>query len=140
MPQYIGTKLVNACPAPAPDSVRGENKPGDPGYKVIYDNGYESWSPKAVFEEAYRSVDGMSFGLAIEAMKKGIAVSRNGWHKKGMYIEIQEPDEMSANTLPYIYITIPTGVANNAGVEDFQRVPWLASQTDMLADDWFLVA
>ena len=61
MNQYIGTKLVEAIPAirkggrvyedgrPIPRSMEPEEK----GYKVRYPDGYESWSPKDVFEKAY---------------------------------------------------------------------------------------
>lgn len=45
---FIGSKIINAEP---------QEKDGQPGYKVIYPDGYESWSPKAVFEEAYRPVN-----------------------------------------------------------------------------------
>lgn len=41
------------------------------GYYVVYEDGYESWSPKDVFEKAYRACDEMTFGLAVEAVKKG---------------------------------------------------------------------
>lgn len=44
---YIGTKVVQAFPA---------EQDGQPGYRVIYEDGYKSWSPKAVFEEAYQHV------------------------------------------------------------------------------------
>ena len=44
---YIGAKLIKAY---------YETKDGMPGYHVTYPDGYESWSPKAVFEEAYREV------------------------------------------------------------------------------------
>ena len=55
MQQYIGTKIIEAEPCPAwKDS--GNSKAGDPGYKVRYADGYESWSPKDVFEAAYLPV------------------------------------------------------------------------------------
>ncbi len=60
MKQYIGTKLIEAEPAP---KVNGKVQPADwpipndatvePGYKVCYPGGYESWSPRDVFERAY---------------------------------------------------------------------------------------
>lgn len=53
---YIGVKILRAFPMPAPEDVKGNNKPGDPGYTVIYDNGYTSWSPKDVFEAHYREI------------------------------------------------------------------------------------
>ena len=41
-------------------------KDGKPGYKVKYKDGYESWSPKEVFEEAYRELDCLDFINATE--------------------------------------------------------------------------
>lgn len=52
MKQYIGTKLIEAEPCAAWKDM-GENKVGDPGYKVKYKDGYASWSPKEIFEKAY---------------------------------------------------------------------------------------
>lgn len=69
------------------------------------------------------------FGTAISRMKNGRAVARDGWNAKHC-VALQEPDDDSANTLPYIFIMPAEG----------GRVPWLASQTDMLAEDWFEVA
>jgi len=71
----------------------------------------------------------MNFGKAIEEMKKGNKLSRKGWNGKGMYLEIQNPDENSKMTLPYIWMKT---ACNN-------KVPWLASQTDILAEDWGVV-
>ena len=53
---YIGTKVVRAWPKKAPKDVKGNNKPGDPGYAVKYEDGYISWSPKETFERAYRPI------------------------------------------------------------------------------------
>lgn len=44
---YIGAKIIQAEP---------QEKDGLPGYRVLYPDDYVSWSPKAVFEEAYRPV------------------------------------------------------------------------------------
>lgn len=52
MDHYIGVKIIEAEPCPAWKDM-GEHKAGDPGYKVRYPDGYVSWSPKDVFEEAY---------------------------------------------------------------------------------------
>ena len=64
MRQYIGTKLIEAEPA---NRVDGKIQPADwpipndalvePGYKVRYPDGYESWSPKEVFERAYMALE-----------------------------------------------------------------------------------
>lgn len=71
----------------------------------------------------------MNFGQAIEALKHGKRVVRSGWNGKGMWIGLQVPDAFSKMTLPYIYMRTANG--------DF--VPWLASQTDMLSEDWSIV-
>lgn len=66
------------------------------------------------------------FGWALDQLRAGKRVARSGWNGKGMYIELQVPDEHSKMTLPYIFMKTVTG----------GLVPWLASQSDMLADDW----
>lgn len=105
-------------------------------------DGYVSWSPKEVFERAYRRTNGMSFGLAIEAMKRGHRVCRTGWNGKGMWIGLVEDDQWNtgstysweAENVPRYLPWIGMKTADNC------FVPWLASQTDMLADDWMIVA
>jgi len=77
----------------------------------------------------------MNFGQAIEAMKAGNKVAREGWNGKGIFIELQVPDKRSKMTSPYIYIDT-TGLQTDNEAAPKSRVPWLASQTDMLADDW----
>ena len=66
------------------------------------------------------------FGEAIAILKAGGRVSRTGWNGKGMWLELQVPDAHSKMTLPYIYMSTAQG----------DLVPWLASQTDVLAEDW----
>ena len=78
----------------------------------------------------------MNFGQALEALKLGSKVSREGWNGKGLWLELQRPDEHSKMTLPYLYLNYPNDAANTPGA----RVPWHASQTDVLAEDWRLVA
>jgi hypothetical protein len=78
----------------------------------------------------------LNFGQAIELLKDGAKVARMGWNGKGMWLKLQTPDAHSKMTLPYVYIEYPPGsVAYPNGC----RVPWLASQTDTLADDWVVV-
>lgn len=76
-----------------------------------------------------------SFGWALEKLKKGLKVARKGWNGKGLWLELQRPDEHSKMTLPYIYMNYPKGDKYHDGC----RVPWLASQTDMLEEDWYEV-
>ena len=71
----------------------------------------------------------MNFGPAIENLKNGHKVARSGWNGKGMWLNLQVPDEHSKMSLPYIYMFTADG----------HLVPWLASQTDVLATDWNIV-
>lgn len=66
------------------------------------------------------------FGWALKMLKNGHSVSRAGWNGPGQHLTLQVPDERSKMTLPYIYINTVDG----------DLVPWLASQTDLLSDDW----
>lgn len=68
----------------------------------------------------------MDFGKAVKDLKEGKRVYRDGWNGKGMWLELQVPDEHSKMTLPYIYMKTVTG----------DLVPWIASQTDILSEDW----
>jgi len=80
----------------------------------------------------------MNFGEAIELLKENKKVARKGWNGKGIFIELQVPDEHSKMTSPYIFIDT-TGLQTNNVDAPKSRVPWLASQTDMLSNDWLLV-
>lgn len=66
------------------------------------------------------------FGTALLYLRDGKRVAREGWNGKGMWIALQIPDEHSKMSLPYIYMK----------TADDKLVPWLASQTDILANDW----
>lgn len=77
----------------------------------------------------------MTFGEAIEALKAGKKVARKGWNGKGIFIELQRPDECSKMSHPYIFIDT-TGLQTNNPDAPKNRVPWVASQTDMLSEDW----
>lgn len=77
----------------------------------------------------------MNFSQALDSLKAGCKVCRSGWNGKGLWLELQLPDENSKMTLPYVYINYPNDAKTTPGA----RVPWLASQTDLLADDWEIV-
>jgi len=77
----------------------------------------------------------MDFGKALEWLRRGAAMRRKGWNGKGIFIMLQVPDENSKMTLPYIYIETSALDSNNPDAPR-GRVPWLASQTDLLAQDW----
>lgn len=149
MKKYIGTKIIEAVPAirkggkayeknqPIPKSM----DPVEEGYKVRYADGYESFSPKDVFEAAYRETDCLSFGLAIEAAKKGKRIARRGWNGKNQYVELAERISYE-NATHEVVNANHEAIGNKAlafvGTSGVQ-LGWLASQADMLADDWMIV-
>ena len=84
---------------------------------------------KDLTEEMMRQRDLFGFNTALEALKDGFRVYRHGWNGRDMWIKLQKPTTKSMMTLPYIFMK----TANN------DLVPWLASQTDILAEDWDIV-
>ena len=77
----------------------------------------------------------MDFSWALRQLKKGEKVCRLGWNGKGIYIKMQKPDEHSKMTQPYIYI-VTTGLVSDNPDAPRGVVPWVASQTDLMAEDW----
>lgn len=77
----------------------------------------------------------MNFGQAIELLKSKKKVARKGWNGKGIFLELQVPDEHSKMTHPYIYIDT-TGLETDNECAPKNRVPWTPSQTDLLSVDW----
>ena len=155
--KYIRCHMVNACPLTRGDynKLRGweipaNENPADEGYFVVYQDGYESWCPKAQFEAAGRPVDGMTFGQAIEAMKQGKKVARRGWNGKGMYIWVMPGSTIRsyANSAdPHLQAIIDandgtvtfTGSIRMKTATGEVLTGWLASQTDMLCEAWVVV-
>lgn len=158
MRQFIGTQilLAAAMTSGAFDTLKGRPTPDhdDPnleGYSVQHECGCQIWYPKGVFEKAYRPTDGMNFGLALEALKKGARIARAGWNGKNMFLFL-----LAGGTVPTKAINDPalrTVIEAEVGGETFEALGsirmftadkkiltgWLASQTDMLADDWQIV-
>lgn len=77
------------------------------------------------------------FGKALAVLKEGLNVCREGWNGKDMYIRLatgrelclghqDDPRSCGGHFLPFIVMSTVTG----------DLVPWLASQTDVLAEDW----
>lgn len=164
MKQYIGTKVVHAQPAFKATGVRKDCKVANQvltpeqledckasgweftdlkeGYEVRYADGYMSWSPKDVFEDAYRQTDAMNFGLAIEAMKNGERVAREGWNGKDMYVflayEADFVTDADISAFDQLEVEVGDMLIMKTAQDTFQP-GWLASQADMLADDWYIV-
>lgn len=156
MKTYIGTKIIQAEPAfrvsnenftnvihpktyAIPEDRTGQT--WEDGYKVVYPDGYVSWSPKDVFEAAYCQTDTMSFGLAIEAAKMGKKIARSGWNGKNQYVELATCVSYK-NAAAEIVNVDHQNIGNKAlafvGTSGVQ-LGWLASQADMLANDWHII-
>ncbi|GJH00223.1 DUF2829 domain-containing protein [Paraburkholderia terrae] len=161
MKLFIGTKLLKAKPMTRGEynvlrgwTLPANENPSDEGYLVEYldggkanhpcYDGYISWSPKDVFEAAYRVVSGLSLGLAIEAAKKGERIARAGWNGKGQFVYLVPAASYPVQTgaakahfgagamVPYnAYLALKT-VDNTVST-------WAPSVSDCLADDWLIV-
>lgn len=150
MQTFIGTKIINACQMTRGDynklrgwDVPADENPEDAGYLVEYIDGgaanvpgfdgYVSWSPTGVFERAYRPVSAMTFGDAIVMLKQGRKVARAGWNGKGMWLVlIRAGNAMSHGFDMQDCIGMKTAT-------NVMQPGWLASQNDVLAEDWTVV-
>lgn len=75
----------------------------------------------------------MTFGEAMEELKRGARVMREGWNGKGMHLSVQFPDEHSKMTFPYLYMTIPDCA------EGIRKLPWQPAQVDLFSEDWVIL-
>ncbi|WP_226778997.1 DUF2829 domain-containing protein [Oceaniglobus trochenteri] len=150
------------------NDYRGWDLPGDeegldPGFLVEYldggaknhpdHDGYISWSPADVFARAYQPATAMSFGHAIAAMKDGAKVARAGWNGKGMWIALTPGSVVEARHARCGHVAAKRADELGDLEAEIELLPhidmraadgslvigWLASQTDMLADDWQIV-
>jgi hypothetical protein len=83
----------------------------------------------------------MTFGLAIEALKAGKRVSRAGWNGKGMWLLLVRGYDYNPGKGESLYSVLGCVKPPRIGMKtaDNGFGPWVASQTDMLADDWQIV-
>lgn len=92
----------------------------------------------------------LNFGQAIEALKTGARVQRAGWNGKGMWLILIRPNEQAEDSIMagHVYTDTYWGVQDDAAeltiapvialrtAQDTLQLGWLASQADMLAEDW----
>ena len=86
----------------------------------------------------------VNFGSAIEALKEGKRVARAGWNGKGMFLFLVAGSNFIVNREPLLSIMgegAQVTYRPHINMKDAEGkvVPWLASQTDMLAEDWQIV-
>ena len=86
-----------------------------------------------------------NFGFALAALKAGKKVCRQGWNGKGMFLFLVQGSTFAVNRAPLLGIYPEGTVINYQPHIDMKTaqdtvVPWLASQSDVLADDWEVLA
>ena len=154
MLSFIGVKIIKAKSMNLGDynkmkgwAIPEDENPSDEGYVVYYSDDYVSWSPKEVFEEAYRTTSGMTCGLAVEATKKGFKIEREGWNGKGMFVVYQKgyPQGIPCNKQTAKAWNLNEGdlfICNpylQLKCADGSHSMWVPSINDILADDWRIV-
>ena len=103
--------------------------------------------------------ENLSYGQALEAVKEGKLIARQGWNGKGMFVFMRPADELSINFIVHNVKSLPNSVKGyfadqtNLGLDGEDKIKftpylcmksadnsivngWLASQTDMLSEDW----
>lgn len=198
MKKYLGVKLVHAEPMSMNNFSRickgqdvSVDAPDRDGYKVVYGDGYTSWSPKEVFEKAYREsrdydsilidvntnngdwdyASGLNnvytddsgivvnpgelvdFGKAIESLKKGKRISREGWNGKGLFVFKQVPANVGIQYVPNMQ-SLPQDVkdefvkrgenlnySNQMCIVKHDNTidSWVPSSSDVFAEDWCIL-
>lgn len=103
---------------------------------------YPQFMDAAEFEQICRSAENMTFGDALDALKQGQRVARKGWNGKDMYVFLSyEADFVTdADISAFDQLDVEVGdmLVMKTAQNTFQP-GWLASQTDMLAEDWYIV-
>lgn len=155
MSKFIGVKMVEAVPMTASEAfnkgyrVSSNLNDDTQGYEVTYEDGYKSWCPKDVFEKANRLIDNMTFGFAIEALKKGLKVARKGWNGKGMYLWLKPAITIKSDWCKDPMLkeivdgnggeTEALGTICMKTADNRILTGWAPNQIDTLSDDWMIV-
>ncbi len=160
MKKYIGLKVVKAEPMTMTEAQKvlgRELKPAIAevdGFLVEYKDGYKSWSPASVFNEAYHRFGKMLFGEAVEALKSGLAVRREGWNDKGLCVVKQVPSHITGDIIPNMQ-SLPQSAKDilmsreNPHIDytnqmliihpDGRADSWVPSSSDIFAEDWEVI-
>jgi hypothetical protein len=158
---YYGFKAIKAKPMTRQEynDYRGWKLPedengSDEGMLVEYvdspnknhsdHEGYISWSPLEVFSNAYKSSGEMSFGMALEALKNGCKVARKGWNGKDMFLFLVPGSTFKVNRAPLLGIYEEGTQINYRPHIDMRTVngeivTWVASQSDLIEEDWYIL-
>ena len=111
-------------------------------YTTSTEDKYPQFMSKTEFEAMCRSAEDMTFGDALEAMKRGERVARKVWNGKGMYVFLAyEPDFVTDADIS-AFDQLEVGVSDMLVLKTAQNTfqpGWLATQSDMLGEDWYIV-
>ncbi len=124
------------------DAQCGNHTPRVGDFLIFGENDDTYLCPREVFLKKYHVGSGsMNFGQAVEVLKAGGRVARAGWNGKRMFLFLVPGSTFKVNRAPLLGI-YPEGTEINycphidMKTADGRIVPWLASQTDVLAEDW----
>lgn len=166
MQKYIGVKSINAKPMTRLEynQFRGWTLPpdengNDEGFLVEYVDGgqantaefhgYVSWSPKDVFEKAYRPIKNLDFGTVIELLKRGKKLTRSGWNGRRrdgspMYVFMVNGSRFKVSRAPLnTMFEEGTEISYKPHLDmchaDDSIGVWVPVLNDVLAEDWQIV-
>lgn len=112
---------INECPVPTPTRL------GECATEAKCDLAYDR--ARQTIRVAVEVAASYNFSDALHALKSGHRITRKGWNAGGMWLAAQYPDKGSKMSRAYIYMK----------TVDNELVPWVASQTDLLASDWAIL-
>lgn len=113
-------------------------------YTTSPDDKYPQFMSKDEFERMCRSAENMTFGDALTVLKRGGRVARKGWNGKGMYVFLADDVEFSTEADISEFENAEDGVHVSEVMvlrtaQGALQPGWLATQSDILADDWCIV-
>lgn len=91
-------------------------------------------SVSPILSTKHQETSGLSFSMALSHIKEGSCMARSGWNGKGMYIYHVPPRQFDS---PNGIVQMQDYIVMKTAQGDY--VPWVASQTDILANDWEVI-
>lgn len=150
MKHYIGYHLVTAEPMTRWEycehrgwDVPADENGSDPGH-LIHRAGDITWVPDRVFQMNYRSVEAdFDFSAALILLKEGRKVARRGWNGKNMYVYFVNGSQFTVNRQPLSQMLPEGTIVHYRGHFDMFYADgtygvWVASHSDLTANDWHL--
>ena len=145
---YIGCKIVSADKMTLGEfnkykGVKTKQDDETEGYFILYPDGYSSWCPTETFESVYRdltkNMSTFAFGTALMLLNSGKKVARKTWKNAYLFLPKDmsfESDQDLSDLTDVVKVNPCIAIKNE---DDSILIGWTASQTDMLAEDWYVV-